>query len=61
MNAKMDIFVQKYVRRLFALNTILAGEYAYVNIMYTYYRLKSNFAVVPHIKRAYRVAEVIYH
>jgi hypothetical protein len=57
----MDIFVQKYICRLFALNTILAGYYACVNAMYTYYKLYSNSAVVPHIKGAHRGAEVIYN
>jgi hypothetical protein len=38
MSAKTDIFVQKYVCRLFALNT-MAGQYACVNAMHTYYKL----------------------
>jgi hypothetical protein len=33
VNAKTDIFVQKNVCRLFALNTMLAGHYACVNAM----------------------------
>jgi hypothetical protein len=57
----MDNFVQKYICRLFALNTILAGQYACVNVIYTYYKLKSNSALVPHIKGAYRGMEVIYN
>jgi hypothetical protein len=57
----MDIFVQKYVCRLFALSTILAGQYACVDVIYTYYKLKSNSAVVPYIKGACRGAEVIYN
>jgi hypothetical protein len=29
---------------------ILARHYVNVNIMYTYYRLKTNLSVVPHAK-----------
>jgi hypothetical protein len=61
MNAKTDVFVQRHTCRFFALNTILAGQYASVNIMYTYYRLKINLAVASHVKEPYRGAEVIYN
>jgi hypothetical protein len=45
----------------FVSNTMLAGQFASVNIMYTYCRLKTGLAVVPQVKKAYVDAEVIYH
>jgi hypothetical protein len=61
MNAKTGIFVQKHPCIFFASNTMLAGQFAGVNIMYTYCRLKTGLAVVSQVERAYRDAEVIYH
>ena len=49
MNSKRDIFVQKYMRRLFALNVILVGQYASLNVMYTDYKFESNVLFVHHI------------
>lgn len=61
IGAKTDIFVQKHVCRFFTLNTILTGQYANVNIMQAYYRLKTNLSVVLYAMGACRGMEIIYH
>jgi hypothetical protein len=43
----------------FTLNTILAGHYVRINILYTYYRLKTNLSFVPHAKGVYQHAVVL--
>jgi hypothetical protein len=45
-------FLSEDICRVFALNTILTRQYASVNILYTYYRLETNVAVVPYFKGA---------
>lgn len=49
--------MSKDICRVIALNTILTRQYAIVNILYTYYRIKTNVAVVPHVKGV----EVVYY
>ena len=39
--------------------TILARHYVNINIMYTYYRLKTNLSFVPHAERVYRRPQVV--
>lgn len=52
-------FFQNQICRFFTLNTIVVQKYASVNIAYTYFSLKTNLAVVHHVKEAYRSAVVI--
>jgi len=45
---------------MYLLHLILVGQFVIVDVIYTYCRFKSNFAVVHHIKGAYTGVKLLY-